>query len=110
MIDPDEALANLDYLRESAADMERLEKDARAALRRAKLKQALAIERMGKVNDPDSKVPVTLRKEISWADPEVQEGFKEADETDAHLIGVNAKRAAAKDTLILHMSMVKDRM
>jgi hypothetical protein len=110
MIDTDAAEKALNFLRDSAMGMEEKEREARARLRKAKLTQALAIERMGKVNDPNSKIPATLRKEISWADDEVQEAFKEADEKDAELIGINAQRAAAKDTIILHMSMVKDRL
>jgi hypothetical protein len=110
MIDTEAAEKALNYLRTSAVEMEVLERNAKAAARKAKLVQALAIERMGKVNDPNTKVPATIRKEISWADTEVQEAFKAADEADAHLIGINAQRAAAKDTIILHMSMVKDRM
>jgi hypothetical protein len=110
MIDTEAAEKSLNFLRKTALEIEELERDARAMARKAKLVQALAIERMGKVNDVTSKIPATLRKEISWADSEVQEAFKEADEADAKLISLNAQRAAAKDTIILHMSMVKDRM
>jgi hypothetical protein len=40
----------------------------------------------------------------------VQAALKDEDEKAAELIGINAQRDAARDTIILHMSMVKDRM
>jgi hypothetical protein len=54
-------------------------------------------------------VPATLRKEIAWADLEVDEAVKTQNKADAVLIGTNAKCDAAKQTISIYQTMVKDR-
>jgi hypothetical protein len=98
----------LSYLRQTAVAMEDLVWEARDAARLVKLKHALAIERMGNANTPE-KVPATLRKEIAWADLEVDEAVKTQNKADAVLIGTNAKCDAAKQTISIYQTMVKDR-
>jgi hypothetical protein len=106
-VDPTAAEKALSYLRQTAVSMEDLVWAARDAARLVKLKHALAIERMGNANG--EKVPATLRKEIAWADLEVQEAVKTQDKADAVLIGTNAKCDAAKQTISIYQTMVKDR-
>jgi hypothetical protein len=108
MIDPEAAEKALDYLRRTSVGMERLVLDAKESARKAKYVQALAIVRMANANG--EKVPATVRKEHSWADPEVQAAFQEEDAAAAKLIGIDAQRDAAKTTISLYQSMVKDRM
>jgi hypothetical protein len=108
MIDPEDAEKSLNYLRRTAMGMEAVVLSAKEAARKAKYTQALAIVRMANANG--EKVPATVRKEHAWADPEVQEAFKAEDEAAARLIGIDAQRDAAKTTISLYQSMVKDRM
>lgn len=108
MINPEDAEKALDYLRRTAVQMERLVLAAKEAARKAKYTQALAIVRMANANG--EKVPATVRKEHSWADAEVQAAFQAEDEAAAKLIGTDAQRDAAKTTISLYQSMVKDRM
>jgi hypothetical protein len=108
MIDPDQAEKALEFLRRTSIGMEKLVLNAKEAARKAKYTQALAIVRMANANG--EKVPATVRKEHSWADSEVQEAFKAEDEAAAKLIGIDAQRDAAKTTISLYQSMVKDRM
>jgi hypothetical protein len=108
MIDPTTAEEALTLLRKTAHEMENNVLEAREAARLAKYKQALAIVRMEMANGP--KVPATVRKEHALADDEVQEALKKANEKDAYLIGIDARRDAAKTTISLYQSMVKDRM
>jgi hypothetical protein len=108
MINPDDAEKALEFLRKSSMQMERTVLHAKESARKAKYTQALAIVRMANANG--EKVPATVRKEHSWADSEVQAAFKEEDEAAAKLIGIDAQRDAAKTTISLYQSMVKDRM
>jgi hypothetical protein len=108
MIDPEAAEKALDFLRRTSVGMEALVLDAKEAARKAKYTQALAIVRMANANG--EKVPATVRKEHSWADAEVQAAFEEEDKAAARLIGIDAQRDAAKTTISLYQSMVKDRM
>jgi hypothetical protein len=101
----EEALARL---RSQARDMEANVLDARDKARLVKYKHALAIERMGNANTPE-KIPATLRKEIAWADIEVNEAVQEANKADAKLIGINAKCDHDKTVISLYQTMVKDR-
>lgn len=109
MISTDAAEKALDFLRRTALQMEEKTREAKAAARKAKYVHALAIVRMENANTPN-KIPATVRKEHALADDEVQAALKEEDEKAAELIGINAQRDAARDTIILYMSMVKDRM
>jgi hypothetical protein len=109
MISTDEAEKALDFLRHTAMQMEKKTRDAKAAARKAKYEMALAIVRMENANT-STKVPATVRKEHAIAEDNVQAALKDEDEKAAELIGINAQRDAARDTIILHMSMVKDRM
>jgi hypothetical protein len=108
MIDPEAAEKALDFLRRTSVGMEELVLDAKEAARKAKYTQALAIVRMANANG--EKVPATVRKEHSWADAEVQAAFEAEDKAAARLIGIDAQRDAAKTTISLYQSMVKDRM
>jgi hypothetical protein len=108
MIDPEAAEKALDFLRRTAVGMEALVLDAKEAARKAKYTQALAIVRMANANG--EKVPATVRKEHSWADAEVQAAFEAEDKAAARLIGIDAQRDAAKTTISLYQSMVKDRL
>jgi hypothetical protein len=108
MINPEDAEKSLDYLRRTAVGMERIVLSEKEAARKAKYVQALAIVRMANANG--EKVPATVRKEHAWADPDVQEAFKAEDEAAAKRIGIDAQRDAAKTTISLYQSMVKDRM
>jgi hypothetical protein len=108
MIDSDKAEKSLEYLRRTAMEMERIVLDEKETARKAKYQQALAIVRMANANG--EKVPATVRKEHSWADSEVQEAFEAEDKAAAKRIGIDAQRDAAKITISLYQSMVKDRM
>jgi hypothetical protein len=107
-VDSTPAEEALTRLRNAARQMEMLVQNARDAASLVKLKHALAIERMGNANTPE-KIPATLRKEIAWADLEVQEAVKAANKADAVLIGINAKCDVDKTTISLYQTMVKDR-
>ena len=108
MIDPDDAERALDFLRKSSMQVERLTLEKLEAARKAKYTQALAIVRMENANG--TKIPATVRKEHSWADSEVQAAFEAEDKAAAKLIGLDAQRDAAKTTISLYQSMVKDRI
>jgi hypothetical protein len=108
MIDTGTVEDAVEFLRTTALDMERLVLAEKEAARKAKYTQALAIVRMANANG--EKVPATVRKEHSWADAEVQAAFKAEDEAAAKRIGIDARRDAAKTTISLYQSMVKDRM
>jgi hypothetical protein len=108
MISTEKAEKALEYLRRTAVEMERIVLDEKEAARKAKYTQALAIVRMANANG--EKVPATVRKEHSWADAEVQAAFQEEDAAAAKRIGIDAQRDAAKTTITLYQSMVKDRM
>lgn len=109
MISTEAAEKALEFLRKTAVDYEDIVYAALETERKAKLQIALAIVRMENA-DSKAKVPATVRKEHALADDEVQEAIKEADQAAAHRIGIDAQRDAARSTLMLHMSMVKDRM
>src|SRR6185369_14511396 len=108
MINPEDAEKSLDYLRRTAVQMERLVLNEKEATRKSKYQMALAIIRMGNANG--EKIPATVRKEHAWGDKDVQEALKQEDEAAAKRIGVDAQRDAAKTTISLYQSMVKDRM
>lgn len=109
MISTEAAEKALEFLRKTARDYEDVVYRALESERKAKLQIALAIVRMENANTP-TKVPATVRKEHALSELEVQEALEEADKAAAHRIGLDAQRDAAKNTLMLHMSMVKDRI
>src|SRR6185503_8516286 len=108
MINPEDAEKSLEYLRRTSVQMEQIVLKEKETARKTKYTLALAMIRMANANG--EKIPATVRKEHAWADSDVQTAFKEEDEAAAKRIGIDAQRDAAKTTISLYQSMVKDRM
>jgi hypothetical protein len=79
--------------------------DARLCAQKLKYVIALAMERLG-----NEGVPVTLRKDLAYKDPDVVKALKEEAQAAGYLTLIDASRDTNNTEISLYQSMVKDRM